>query len=503
MTMDSTPGGRGQAGDIGFDIRPFINGRLAPATGVAGLAIINPATGKPLYRGHASSDADVDAAVDAARGCVERGVPAALDAAGRCRILEAMAARLERERETLALYETLELGKPIAFSRMEVGIAADILRACASFADKLKGNAVYAAENAISLELLEPRGVAAAIIPWNFPTIQAASRIGNAVATGNACLLKPSEMAMASALRLAHIAVECGWPEAAIAVLPGDGRVGQRLAGADVDIVSFIGSTATGRSVSRTAAATGFKRLSLECGGKSPTVVLADAGGLDLEAMARIIVQEVMWNQGQVCTARTRLIVEQPLLQPLLDRVREACADWVPGDPLDPDTNFGPLASARQRQRVLGHLDRSLAAGARRIHGSDIVLPDQGEYVAPTVLQVDGPDNEAFREEIFGPVLTVIAARDREHAFALANDGGYGLAATVWTTSLANAHLFIRRIKAGSLRVNGCNQPAHEPLLATATEPYRGSGIGVEGGLPGLEAWMRRKSALMSFDNPA
>lgn len=498
MTPASTS--RDPAG-LRFDIRPLVNGRLIEGAAEAGLAIVNPATGQPLYRAHAAGTADVDTAVAAARSCVDDGVVGKLDAAARSRILQSMAERMEQECETLALYETLELGKPVSFARMEVGVAAEILRSCASYADKLKGHAAYTAANAISLELLEPCGVAAAIIPWNFPTIQAASRIGNAIATGNACLLKPSEMAMASALQLGRIALECGWPEAALAVLPGDGRVGRQLAAADVDIVSFIGSTATGRSVARTAAESGFKRVSLECGGKSPTVVLADAAGLDLDAMARIIVQEVMWNQGQVCTARSRLIVEQPLLPPLLERVVESCGDWIPGDPLDPDTNFGPLASAGQKQRVRGYLERSIAAGARPLRGPDAALPEQGEYLAPTVLEVDQPSNEAFREEIFGPVLTVIAARDRDHAFELANDGSYGLAATLWTTSLANAHRFTRGIKAGSLRVNGCNQPADEPLLAAATEPYRNSGIGVEGGMAGLEAWMRRKSALMSFDH--
>lgn len=488
-----------RADALRFDIRPLINGELIEGTPEPALTVVNPATGQVLYRAHASREQDVDAAVIGARACVDAGTLAHLDSARRSRILHTMAEQLEFKRETLALYESLEIGKPISSALMEVDVAADILRSCASYSDKLKGSATCVADNAISLELLEPRGIAAAIIPWNFSTIQAASRIGNAIATGNACLLKPSEMAMAPALALGRIAVECDWPEAAIAVLPGDGEVGQRLAAAEVDIVSFIGSTATGRSVSRAAASSGFKRLSLECGGKSATVVLADAGALDLDAMARAIVQDVMWNQGQVCTARTRLIVEAPLLEALLERILPACTDWIAGDPLDPTTNFGPLASASQKRRVLGYLDRSLEAGANRIHGEGIALPAQGEYVAPTVLMVDRPCNEAFREEIFGPVLTVIPARDRAHAFELANDGSYGLAATLWTTSLASAHRFARQVKAGSVRVNGCNDPADEPLLAAATEPYKGSGIGVEGGIEGLRAWMRRKSALISF----
>lgn len=500
-TSKATADGR-RADAPEFHARPFINGDLVEGVPEPDLAVVNPATGDTLYRGHSSRDTDVDAAVVSARTCVEMGTLGRLGSRWCSGILRAMADRVALDRETLAMHECLELGKPISSALMEVDIAADILRSCASWADKLKGNATSVSDGAISLELLEPCGVAAAIIPWNFPTIQAASRIGNAIATGNACLIKPSEMAMASALALGRFAVDCGWPEAAIAVLPGDGRVGQRLAGAEVDIVSFIGSTATGRSVNRTAASSGFKRVSLECGGKSPTVVLADAAGLDLDVMARRIVQEVMWNQGQVCTARTRLIVEGALLEPLLERVLHACADWIPGDPQDPATNFGPLASAGQKERVLGYLQRGIEAGARQVYGADVAVPERGEYVSPAVLMVDRPSNEAFREEIFGPVLTVIPARDPDHAFELANDGSYGLAATLWTTSFSSAHRFTRQVKAGSLQVNGCNEPGDEPLLAAATEPYRASGIGVEGGIAGLQAWMRRKSALMSFGRP-
>lgn len=180
-----------------------------------------------------------------------------------------------------------------------------------------------------------------------------------------------------------------------------------------------------------------------------------------------------------------------------------ACADWVPGDPRDPATNFGPLASAGQKERVLGYLQRGIEGGARQLYGDGVAVPTRGEYVAPAVLMVDRPSNEAFREEIFGPVLSVIPARDPDHAFELANDGSYGLAATLWTTSFSSAHRFTRQAKAGSLQVNGCNEPGDEPLLAAATEPYRASGIGVEGGMAGLQAWMRRKSVLMSFGRPS
>ena len=489
-----------RAREVSFDGRPLIDGVRRDVSVPAAFDVVDPATGARLYQAHACSRQDVDAAVASARELIERDALRRIDAATRIRILLALAQRLQHDGARFALYDCLEIGKPIAFAQAEVQAAAEIFRYCASAVDKLRANATTPARGALCLELLEPCGIVAAIIPWNFPTVQAASRIGMAIATGNACMLKPSEMAMASALALAHEAIECGWPPSALAVLTGDGRVGHWLAShADVDVVSFIGSTKTGQDVNRAAASGGFKKVGLECGGKSPVVVLADAGVLDRDLIAQTIVQDVMWNQGQVCTAKTRLIVEQPMFDDLMARVTAACEQWVPGNPLNTSTNFGPLGSARQQQLVRGHIADGLRRGAQQVYGQNVALPRAGAFVAPTVLAVTDPAAGLLQEEIFGPVLTAIPARDAAHAFELANASGYGLSASLWTTNLARAHTYISQTRAGMIRVNGSNELAEEPLWVSASEPYRASGVGPEGGLSGLESWMRRKAAFISY----
>lgn len=486
--------------EVSFDGRPLIDGVRREVSAGAAFDVVDPATGARLYQAHACGRQEVDAAVASARALIERDALRRIDAATRIRILLALAQRLQQDGARFALYDCLEIGKPIAFAQMEVQAAAEIFRYCASAVDKLRANATIPARGALSLELLEPCGIVAAIIPWNFPTVQAASRIGMAIATGNACMLKPSEMAMASALALAHEAIECGWPPGALAVLTGDGRVGHWLAShADVDVVSFIGSTKTGQDVHRAAASGGFKKVGLECGGKSPVVVLADAGSLDRDLIAQTIVQDVMWNQGQVCTAKTRLVVEQSMFDDLMARVAAACEQWVPGDPLNVSTNFGPLGSARQQQLVRGHIADGLRQGARQVYGQNVALPLTGAFVAPTVLAVTDPAAGLLQEEIFGPVLTAIPARDAAHAFELANSGRYGLSACLWTTNLARAHTYISQTRAGMIRVNGSSELAEEPLWVSASEPYQASGVGPEGGLSGLESWMRRKAAFISY----
>ena len=489
-----------RAREVSFDGRPLIDGVRREVSVPAAFDVVDPATGATLYQAHACSRQDVDAAVAAARRWVERDELRRIDAATRIRILLSLAQRVQHDAARFALYDCLETGKPIAFAQVEVQAAAEIFRYCASAVDKLRANTAIPAHGALSMELLEPSGIVAAIIPWNFPTIQAASRIGMAIATGNACVLKPSEMAMASALALAYEAIECGWPPGALAVLTGDGRVGHWLAShADVDVVSFIGSTKTGQEVNRAAASGGFKKVGLECGGKSPVVVLADAGALDRDLIAQTIVQDVMWNQGQVCTAKTRLIVEQPLFDDLMARVAVACEQWVPGDPLDESTNFGPLGSTRQQDLVRGYIADGLEQGARQVYGQNVALPAAGAFVAPTILAVTDPAAGVLQEEIFGPVLAAIPARDAAHAFELANASRYGLSACLWTTNLARAHTYISQTKAGMIRVNGSNQLAEEPLWVSASEPYQASGVGPEGGLNGLESWMRRKAAFISY----
>ncbi|QIB64603.1 aldehyde dehydrogenase family protein [Kineobactrum salinum] len=488
------------ADSLVFKNTAFINGAYVTPSSGDFFRIINPykpTGGRAVLN---CRQPEIDLAARLAQSAFNTGMIERLGSNKPKQILYDLADRINKDAPTFALYDSLEVGKPISFALMEVQIAVDILRFCAEAGDKLYGRTSTTIPGAFAFELLEPRGVVAAIIPWNFPTIQCAAKIGAAIATGNACILKPSELALSSALKMAEMSVASGWPAEALSVVTGDGETGRLLAGNPaVDMISFTGSTKTGAAVMATAARSGLKKVVLECGGKSPTIVMDDAKHLDLEVIAQTIVQEVMWNQGQVCTAKTRLFVHAGIFDELMDKIVAACRAWTPGDPLDPETNFGPLVSAGQRRIVEAYIESGRNAGAEQLYGNDVVLPDSGEFVAPTVFSTRDSSISIAREEIFGPVLTAQPFTTSDEAITLANDSDYGLSATLWTTDFATANIWVKAIKAGMVRVNGSNNLAEEPLFSLAAEPYKQSGFGTDGGLSGLENMMIRKSAFFSF----
>lgn len=479
-----------------WDIRPFIAGSYRDSSGDGYIDDINPATGGRLCEFGAGAAADVDAAVEAARAAFTAGVWCGTGPFSRKTVLHKFCDLIEREAEHLALLDSLEMGKPIAAALGDAGFLAPAFgRYYAEAVDKVYGNTAVSDDPTLCFTLLEPRGVVGAIVPWNFPVANAAIKVFPALAAGNSVVLKPSEYASASALRLAELALEAGLPAGVFNVVPGAGAtVGAALAAhRDVDLLTFTGSTSTGRELMRLAAASNGKPLMLECGGKSPNVVFADATA-DIAAVAALLVREALWNQGQVCVARTRVIVESSIRQELAAHIVAAAQALLPGNPLDPQTTFGPLASRPQADKSLRYIAAGLAEGAELLCGGHAALPESGGcFVEPTVFDGVTPAMSLWREEIFGPVITLTSFETVEEALALANATEYGLAATVWTRDLVTARMLLRGIRAGEVIVRSGAVECEGSVLALAQEPRKASGFGAEAGIEGLKSYLAIK----------
>lgn len=483
---------------IHWKVEPFIDGRYRPSTSTEYFDNINPATEESLCQIPVGNTADVDDAVRVARQRFNDGCWSALPPARRGEILLKLADLIVRNKSDFALLDTLEMGKPIQASLVDAEtIAPALLRSSAAFADKLWGTCAPLSSQTLYFNTYEPRGVVGAITPWNFPLANAVIKLAPALAAGNTVVLKPSELSSSSALKLAELALEAGVPEGVLNVVPGLGStVGVALAmHTDVDLLSFTGSTATGRKIMQLAGRSNGKPVLLECGGKSPQVVFNDVDNLDRVADA--VVQSVLWNQGQVCSAHTRLIVQEQIKDTLVAKVVERARQRIPGNPLDETTNFGPLASPAQRDRVKSYIEQGIKAGAEAVlRGS--ISASGGCYVAPTVFDHVDDTMSIVREEIFGPVLCVQQFSTEAEATALANGTEYGLAATIWTRDMGRGKRLAHLIRAGgiSVRTSGEEGPALGCVLSR--EPQKASGFGSELGLRGLESYSTLKSVSLS-----
>jgi aldehyde dehydrogenase (NAD+)/phenylacetaldehyde dehydrogenase len=451
----------------------WIDNAPRPALSGATFTTPNPTTGEPLAELARGDRADVDLAVASAK----RAFPAwaRTDPNERQRILWKCGEGILANLEALARLETLDTGKPITNARtIDVPRAADTFFYFAGWATKLHGETIPVRGPFLNYTVREPLGVIGAIIPWNFPLLLAARKIAPALAAGNTVVLKPPEEASLSCLELARILAEAGLPPGVLNVVTGHGEeAGAALVDhPDVAKISFTGGTDTGRLIMRNAAAT-LKRLSLELGGKSPNIVFADA---DVKNAAKNAVGAAFYNQGELCTAGTRLLVQRSIHDEVLDIVVNGARALVPGDPLDPATQMGPLVSEAQHRRVLGYLDVGDREGARREVGG--AHGDRGWFVSPTVYSAVHPDMTIAREEIFGPVLSVIPFDDVEDAARIANASEFGLAAGVWTKDITRAHALAARLQAGTVWINTYNR-------FDAASPYGGmkqSGFGRENG---------------------
>ncbi len=440
----------------GFIDQALIGGRRVAAQSGATFASINPATGKLLANVAACGAAEVDLAVRAARQAYENGSWWQRAPTERKQVLLKLADLILTHRDELALLDSLSMGKPVMDAwNIDVPGAAGIFRWYAESLDKLYDEVAPSAHNVLATITREPLGVVAAVVPWNFPLDMAAWKLAPALAAGNSVILKPAEQSPFSALRLAELALEAGVPEGVFNVVTGLGESAGKALGLhmDVDCLVFTGSTEVGKYFMGYSAQSNLKQVWLECGGKSANLVFADYQDLDLAAEKAAF--GIFFNQGEVCSANSRLLVERSIHDEFVERLVAKARDWQPGDPLDPSSRAGAIVERRQTARIMEYIAAAQTQGAHlACGGKQLTFNGSDNFIAPTVFTRVSPNSCLAREEVFGPVLAVMPFDSEEQAVQLANDSIYGLAASLWSDNFNRAHRVARQLKAGTVSVN-------------------------------------------------
>jgi aldehyde dehydrogenase (NAD+) len=474
----------------------LINNEWRDATGGKTMEVVNPATEEVIATVASADKSDVDAAVAAARAALN-GPWGRMSARERGRLVSKLADRLLEKADEVARLETLHNGKPIFESRqIEIPAAAECFEYYAGWADKVMGETIPVKGNYLTYTLREPLGVVAAIVPWNFPLLLAAWKVAPALACGNVVILKPASQTPLTAIALGEIAVEIGLPPGVLNVITGPGSsVGQAIVEhPGIDKIAFTGDTSTGKGIMRAAADT-LKKITLELGGKSPNIILPDA---DLEAALRGATTGIFYGKGEVCAAGSRLLVARSIKDEFMEKLAARAKKMVAGDPLDPKTRYGALASKKQLETVQRYVDIAKKEGATLVAGgarADIGT-GKGYFYQPTVFDNVAPDSTISREEIFGPVLATIEFADIDEAIARANDSPYGLAAAVWTRDIKKAHYVARKLQAGTVWINTYN------VYDTAAPfgGYKASGFGREMSSHALEHYTQVKSVWVDLN---
>ncbi|MEQ8354472.1 MAG: aldehyde dehydrogenase [Kiloniellaceae bacterium] len=483
---------KSQAQGLAYRNQCFIGGQFADAASGKTFDCASPIDGKVLTQVAAGDTADVDRAVKAARAAFEDGRWSRQAPARRKKVLLRWAELLEQHSSELALLETLDMGKPIGdSSRIDIPAVIGCIRWYAEAVDKVYDEIAPTGDDAVALLVREPLGVIGAVVPWNFPLLMAAWKMGPALATGNSMVIKPAEQSPLTMIRCAELASEAGLPDGVLNVIPGFGETAGQALGRhmDVDGIAFTGSGEVGKLFLKYSGESNMKRVSLECGGKTPNIIMADAP--DLDAAATAAAWGIFFNQGEVCNAGSRLLVEDKIKDEMIERIMSVAKTLRVGDPLDPATQMGAMVDEGQMARVLDYIEKGKSEGANVALGGQRILAESGGYyIEPTVFDGVSNDMTIAKEEIFGPVLSTISFGDYDEAIRIGNDTIYGLAAAVWTSDIKKAHRAAKALRAGSVWVN-CFDAGD---MTTPFGGFKQSGFGRDKSLHAMEKYTEVKT---------